>query len=140
MNYSVGYKNKVAVIGIGLRLPGNSNSPQEFWNNIKNKFDGVVEIPKDRLSENFYNIGYIANNKGGFIDLNEWLSFDPLFFGIKPSDAETMDPQQRMLLKCTYEALEDAHIKPIDIRGSNASVYIGCYSLDYKSQLVNDGP
>ncbi|KAF2069432.1 hypothetical protein CYY_009254, partial [Polysphondylium violaceum] len=140
MNYIAGNKNKVAVVGIGLRLPGNSNSPQEFWNNIKNKFDGVVDIPKERLSENFYNIGYVASNKAGLLDLNEWVYFDPLFFGIKPSDAETMDPQQRMLLKVTYEALEDAHIKPTDIRGSNTSVYIGCYSLDYKSQLVNDGP
>jgi len=131
------HNNKVAIIGIGLRLPGKSNSPNEFWSNLVNKFDGVVQTPPDRFSNNFHDLGYFGSDRGGFLDLDEWFSFDPLFFGIAPSDAAGIDPQQRMLLKVTYEALEDANIKPNDIRGTNTSVFVGSCSTDYRSQLFN---
>ncbi|KAF2075607.1 hypothetical protein CYY_003075 [Polysphondylium violaceum] len=128
--------NRVAVVGLGLRLP-KSKCGNDLWFNLMNKFDGVVEIPKDRFSENFYNLGYFESNKAGLLETDEILSFDPLMFGIKPSDVDVLDPQQRMLLKVTYEALEDAHIKPSDVRGTNTSVFVGCYSLDFKHQLNN---
>jgi len=72
--------------------------------NLVNKFDGVIDTPAERFSKNFHDIGYFTSGRAGFVDLNEWFSFDPLFFGISPSDASGIDPQQRMLLKVTYEA------------------------------------
>ncbi|KAF2073373.1 hypothetical protein CYY_005318 [Polysphondylium violaceum] len=129
-------RNRVAIVGLGLRLP-KSKSPQEFWCNLVNKFDGISQVSKERFSSNFYEIGYWSSNRAGFLELDEWLSFDPLFFGISPSDAAGIDPQQRLLLKVVYEALQDAHIDPQQVRGTNTSVYIGCCSTDYKGQLLN---
>lgn len=51
-----------------------------------------------------------------------------------------MDPQQRILLEVTYEALEDAGLPLADIRGSLTSVYCGMYttSNDYHNLQVRD--
>ncbi|KAK5579686.1 hypothetical protein RB653_009371 [Dictyostelium firmibasis] len=132
----------VAIIGLGFRLPilnENDNTklkytPNSLWNSLMNKFDGVVNS-NERWSENFSNLGEISSNYAGLIPLDEWKSFDPLFFGISPSEVPTIDPQQRVLLKCTWEALEDAMIDPIELRGSNTSVFIGSSTTDYR--LVN---
>ncbi|KAM9945319.1 hypothetical protein ACTFIT_003575 [Dictyostelium discoideum] len=137
------YQNDVAIIGLGFRLTGNSNSPKLFWNNLINKFDGVVEI--DRWSKNYYLNNEIKNHQGGLISLEEQIKmFDPLFFSIPPSDAETIDPQQRLLLKCVWEGFEDANIDPIKLRGSNTSVYIAhsesnriSYCYDFRGQSIH---
>ena len=42
----------------------------------------------------------------------------PSFFGISPREALAMDPQQRLLLETSWEALEDARIDPLSLRGS----------------------
>ncbi|KAM9958419.1 hypothetical protein ACTFIW_001284 [Dictyostelium discoideum] len=133
--------NDVAIIGIGFRLPsGNLNksndSPIILWDNLMKGFDGMVET-SERWSDNFNQLGEISNKSGGLLPLNEWKSFDPLFFGINPSEAQTIDPQQRILLKCTWEAIEDSNIDPIKIRGSKTSVYMGGTSIEYKELNKN---
>ena len=42
-----------------------------------------------------------------------------------------MDPQQRILLQLTWEALEDAGIPPSSIAGSEVGVYIGACQVEY---------
>ncbi|EGC38497.1 hypothetical protein DICPUDRAFT_148809 [Dictyostelium purpureum] len=126
----------VAVIGVGFRLPGNSNSPVALWNNLINKFDGIVDT-SERWSDNYYFNKDIKNHHAGLISLDEIKQFDPLMFSISPSDCDTIDPQQRLLLKCVWESLEDAHIDPIKLRGTNTSVYVGLSTNDYQNNLKN---
>ena len=57
--------------------------------------------------------------------------FDPAFFGIAPSEALAMDPQQRMLLELSWEALERAGIEPGGLRGSATGVFAGVYAQGY---------
>ncbi|EGC33413.1 hypothetical protein DICPUDRAFT_98568 [Dictyostelium purpureum] len=45
--------------------------------------------------------------------------------------------QQRLLLKCAWESLEDAHIDPIKLRGTYTSVYVGLSTNDYQNNLKN---
>ncbi|KAN0018800.1 hypothetical protein ACTFIU_008733 [Dictyostelium citrinum] len=125
-------ESDVAIIGIGFRLPGcEVFTPTELWNNLKNGFNGVVELNK-RWSENFYTMGKVSSAYAGLLPFDELKSFDPLFFGINPSEVPTIDPQQRLLLKCTWEAFEDAGIDPMKFRGSNTSVFIGTSTNDYQ--------
>ena len=42
-----------------------------------------------------------------------------------------MDPQQRLLLEAAWEALEDAGIDPLTLRGTQTGVFAGASSSDY---------
>ncbi|KAM9952386.1 hypothetical protein ACTFIT_003083 [Dictyostelium discoideum] len=128
--------NDVAIIGIGLRLPNSINKPLELWEGLLAGFDGIVETT-NRWSDSFSAMDEISSKYAGLIDLDEWMSFDPLFFGIIPTEVPSIDPQQRLLLKCTWEAFEDANIDPFKLRGTNTSVYVGASSLDYASINVD---
>lgn len=61
--------------------------------------------------------------------LNE---FDHNFFGIAEAEADVMDPQHKLLLQCTFRALEDAGVPMEGISGSRTGVYIG----DHVKQLI----
>ncbi|EGC29820.1 hypothetical protein DICPUDRAFT_158552 [Dictyostelium purpureum] len=127
----------VAVIGVGFRVPSGDliksiSNTNELWNGLSRGFNGIVET-SERWSDNYAATGDIICKYAGLIPLDEWKSFDPIFFGIHPSDenVSSIDPQQRMLLKCTWEALEDSGIDPIALRGSNTSTFMGSSTIDY---------
>ena len=48
-----------------------------------------------------------------------------------------MDPQQRLLLEVAWEALEDAGIDPLSLRGTPTGVFAGVSSQDYG---IDHGP
>ncbi|KAN0031301.1 hypothetical protein ACTA71_010390 [Dictyostelium dimigraforme] len=132
---------EIAIVGVGFRIPQgkesiNNGSVSNLWNHLKNGFSGIVET-SERWSDNINLLGEINNKFGGLLPLKEWSDFDPVHFAINPSEVPLMDPQTRVLLKCTWEALEDAFIDPIDIRGSNTSCFIGCSTLDYSTTNRN---
>jgi acyl transferase domain-containing protein/NADPH:quinone reductase-like Zn-dependent oxidoreductase/surfactin synthase thioesterase subunit/SAM-dependent methyltransferase/NAD(P)-dependent dehydrogenase (short-subunit alcohol dehydrogenase family)/aryl carrier-like protein len=143
-------REPLAIIGIGCRFPGDVNNPEEFWKLIIEKGDAVTDIPPDRWDVNakyapdFKQAGKINVRRGGFIkDIDK---FDASFFGISPMEASRMDPQQRMLLELSYEAMENAGLTFSDLDGSRTSVLIGISSHDYGDlqntpvEQVNIGP
>jgi acyl transferase domain-containing protein/acyl-CoA synthetase (AMP-forming)/AMP-acid ligase II/acyl carrier protein len=130
----------VAIIGMSCRFPGGSNSPQEFWELLHNAKDGVSNVPLSRWDSELYTAqpgvaGTIASSKGGFIDNID--QFDAALFNISRREAEAMDPQHRLLLELTWEALERAGIAPLSLDDTDAAVFIGIASNDY-SQLAHD--
>ncbi|KAI9680439.1 MAG: Type I Iterative PKS [Bathelium mastoideum] len=79
-----------------------------------------------------------ATPRGYFLDHLE--NFDAQFFGISPKEAEQMDPQQRLSLEVTWEALENAGIPPESLSGSDTSVFWGVNSDDYSKLILEDLP
>ncbi len=136
----------IAIIGIGCRYPGGADTPDAFWQMMRNGQDCVTEVPESRWDvDKFYDpdptVPDKANTRwGGF--LSQVDQFDPQFFGIAPREVTTMDPQQRLLLEVTWEALEDAGHIPDTLRGSQTGVFIGIGTHDYSIMLwqqpVND--
>jgi acyl transferase domain-containing protein/NADPH:quinone reductase-like Zn-dependent oxidoreductase/acyl carrier protein len=134
-------QTQIAVIGRACRLPG-AKSVDRLWALLAEGRCAVTEVPADRWSrERFYHPR--GNERGRSYTwaagvLDDILGFDPAVFGISPREAEAMDPQQRLLLELTWEALEDAGIKPSQIAGSETGVYVGAGSLDYGNLRIGD--
>src|SRR5215467_3170398 len=131
----------IAITGMSCRLPDGSNSPEEFWQLLRDGRDGVSEVPPDRWDIDAYYDpdpdapGKMYTRCGGFLKfpVNR---FDPEFFGISPREARSMDPQQRLLLEVSWEALEDGGMPPADLVGSNTGVFIGISTTDYANRVL----
>ena len=129
----------VAIVGIGLRFPGGSGSPDEFDAFLREGRSGIGPIPRDRWDVEAFtpegpdDKGKIIARAGGFLDRIDL--FDAGFFNISPKEARYMDPQQRLLLETAWQALEHAGIDPVPLRRGNGGVYIGASSIDYALEL-----
>ena len=149
--YTAGYihgkgqpeKMPIAIIGMSCRLPGDVTTPAEFWELCSRARSGWSKIPKER----FENASFHHPNPGksgcfnaiGGNFLKEDLGlFDAPFFSLTAQEATSMDPQQRILLECTFEALDSAGIPKHQIVGKEVGVFIGGSFSEYESQLFSD--
>ncbi|RXM33832.1 Fatty acid synthase [Acipenser ruthenus] len=107
----------IVIAGISGRLPESDNL-EEFWENLINGVDMVTEDDR-RWKPGLYGLPR-RNGK-----LKEISKFDASFFGVHPKQAHTMDPQLRLMMEISYEAIVDGGINPVAMRGSNTGVYIG---------------
>jgi polyketide synthase 12 len=132
----------IAMVGIGCRLPGSVNNPEQLWELLKHKGTGVKQVPGDRWDvKEYLDVDRAAPGKmttrwGGFLDQVD--QFDATFFGISPREAQQMDPQQRLALELSWEALEDAGIDPTSLRGGNVGVFVGAMWCDYARLAADD--
>ncbi len=130
-NNAIDQEKAVAITGMALRFPS-ANNQDEFWNNLVSNKDSISKIStrRKRLAED--------------ADWNDWLGeldnidyFDNEFFDITPEQAIFMDPQQRIVLEVSYEALDDAGLLPGLDEERNIGVYSGVSSNTYYQVLVN---
>ncbi|MFI9359478.1 SDR family NAD(P)-dependent oxidoreductase [Kitasatospora sp. NPDC053057] len=124
----------IAIIGMGLRFPGENNTPEEFARFLAAGGSGITPIPDDRWNTAEYfdpdgAPGKIRTSAGGFLQQID--QFDPVFFNISPKEARYLDPQQRLVLEVAWEALESANIDPAAVPEGNGGVYIGASTVDY---------
>lgn len=139
---SASVSEKVAIIGMGCRLPGGASDHRAYWQNLMEGKDCITPTPADRYdvgslgSRHKEKPGRLIGGRGGYIDGFD--EFDPAFFGISPREADQMDPQQRKLLEVAWEALEDGGQRPAELAGSNTAVFVGAFTLDYKILQFSD--
>jgi polyketide synthase PksN len=134
-NDSCAQNGEIAIVGMACRFPGAENY-EEFWKNLKQGLSHVQEIPPERWDwQDFWGDPLKETNKsnskwGGFIkDVD---AFDPGFFNLSAREAETMDPQQRIMLELSWACFEDAGICPSHFSGEKMGVYVGVFNFDYK--------
>ena len=138
-----GMEFDVAVIGFATRFPGGADSPEATWELLSEGRDATSPRPATRWSE-WAGDSYVqqvlaeAPDRGGWLDDSEVRDFDAEFFGMSPREAEMVDPQQRLALELTWEALEHAHLPASDLKGHEVGVFIGSSSSDYQVFLTSD--
>jgi myxalamid-type polyketide synthase MxaE and MxaD len=133
----------IAIVGMGCRFPGGANSPQAFWQLLREGVDAVTEVPAERWDIEAYfdanpaTPGKMYTRWGAFLENVD--QFDPSFFGISPREARSIDPQQRLLLEVAWEALEDAGQSQDKMTGSKTGVFVGLMNNEYFQQIKLSG-
>lgn len=135
-------KFNIAVVGVAFRLPGDISTCEELWHNLKDCKNLISTIDDQRFHFQNYlhprksELGKSYTFNAGMLSRID--EFDADFFGITPREAQQMDPQQRMLLETTWEALEHGGQNPEALAGSNCAVYIGIGSNEHLFNYAND--
>lgn len=130
-------KEEVVIVGQAVRLPGDINTAESFWDALIAKRDDImIPIPADRWDHpSFYrsptstspsNICDITFEKSGFVQVTH---FDNNFFGISTPEALNVSPSTRLTLETVFDALEDACIPVSKLKGTNTGVFVAA-SLD----------
>nr|WP_082981488.1 type I polyketide synthase [Mycolicibacterium mucogenicum] len=126
----------VAIIGMACRLPGGISSPDELWEALLRGDDLVTKVPLERWdAEEYYDPepgvpGRSVSKWGGFLD--DVAGFDADFFNISDREATAIDPQHRLILETSWEAVEHAGIDPATLAGSLTGVFVGMTHGDYQ--------
>ena len=129
----------IAIVGMACRFPG-ANSISEFWDLLESGGNAVSEIEPGsgnrRVDELFSNAVSPGPACRFCAYVDEIDQFDAGFFRISPVEAKLLDPQQRMMLETTWQALEDAGINPDRLKGSRTGVYTGISNDEYRMLVV----
>ena len=131
----------IAIVGLACRFPG-ADDIHAFWRLLASGTNAVVEGDPGsgigRVGRLFADPGVKrACRFGGYLDRID--EFDAAFFRISPVEAQRLDPQQRMMLETSWQALEDAGIDPDRLRGSRTGVYAGISNYDYRALVLEAG-
>lgn len=120
----------VVISGIGGRYPESDNI-DELAQNLYEHVDMITDDDR-RWTPGLFGL---PRRSGKIKDLSK---FDSHFFGVHGKQANMMDPQARLLLEATYEALVDAGLNPTKLRGSKTGVYIGASVSEVEEGLAQD--
>jgi acyl transferase domain-containing protein len=136
-------REPLAIVGMACRLPGGVDSPEAFWELLVKGGDATSDVPPDRWdAEALYDPdpkvpGRICTRRGAF--LRDVDTFDAGFFGIPPHEAERMDPQQRLMLEVSWEALERAGHAVDRRKRERVGVFVGVMNNDYGQRVLEAG-
>ena len=126
---SISRHTAVAVIGLACRVPS-CDSASEFWQALLEGRDCITRWTAEEmmafgvLASVVQRANYVRAN--GVLQQAEW--FDASFFELNANEAALIDPQHRMLLECSHDALREGGLVPRAFDGR-----IGCFLSTAKS-------
>ena len=141
----------IAIVGMGMRLPGAVRDAESFWDLLSSGRSGHGPVPASRYdSETWHSprgrINHVATRHGYFLDDDLARSVDLGFWSMGPHEAATLEPGARLLLEVVYEALETSGARANSgggggdgWRGSDTGVYVGTMGSDWTALESCDG-
>lgn len=135
----------IAIVGSSCRFPGPASNISKLWQLLQNPYDISREVPPERFNiDAFYHSdpkhhGTFNTRRAYFLEEDPRV-FDASFFQINAREAETMDPQQRILLETVYEALEAGGHSIEKLKGSQTAVFVGGMSCDFRDTIAVRDP
>jgi hybrid polyketide synthase/nonribosomal peptide synthetase ACE1 len=135
----------IAIIGSGCRFPGQSNTPSQLWDLVRDPSNLLTTNLDDRFSsKGFHHTdgqyhGH-SNARHAYLLEGEGVvkQFDARFFGINANEANVLDPQIRLLLETVYEALASAGQTIEGLQASDTAVYAGTMLSEYERLMLRD--
>ncbi|MFB9840025.1 beta-ketoacyl synthase N-terminal-like domain-containing protein, partial [Actinoallomurus acaciae] len=121
----------IAIVAMEGRFPG-APTLERFWENLAAGREAAVPF----TDEEFLAAGHdpAALEDPALVKVEATVEgidlFDADFFGYRPTEAELIDPQQRLFLECVYHALQQAGYSPREHPGS-IGVYAGASQSRY---------
>ncbi|KAF9528634.1 amino acid adenylation domain protein [Crepidotus variabilis] len=107
--------SEIAIVGLAGRFPG-ASSADELFQLFLDKRDGLTTYTDPSSKDLPFKDAIYIPKRGAIPNVQE---FDPARWGIKEDEAKDMDPQQRLFLGVTHEALKDAgHLPTSDVYNS----------------------
>ena len=132
--------DSIAIVGMACRFPGSSDL-ETYWRQLEAGHCAITDGRRDSDCRPGVSGGGAPGDgvgcRGGFVDGID--RFDARFFGIRPIEAHTMDPRQRLLLEVSWQALEDAGVDPATLKGGRTGVYAGLGSSEYRDVIARGG-
>jgi acyl transferase domain-containing protein len=105
-------ENPIAIVGMSCLMPDALSLP-EFWSNIVDRVDSIVDVPPSRWHIDEYydnnprNPDKVYSKRGAFLPE---LQFNPMDWGLPPNLLEATDTSQLLSLVVAKDCLEDARI------------------------------
>ena len=130
----------IAIVGMACKFPG-AEDLGAFWRLLVEGRNSVTESVSGPGAERFGDLFVEPDSQheacrfSAFVDGID--QFDAQFFRISPVEAELLDPQQRMMLETSWQALEDAGIDPDGLKGSRTGVYTGLSNDEYRMLVLD---
>jgi acyl transferase domain-containing protein/acyl carrier protein len=129
---------EIAIVGLACRFPG-AGDAEAFWRNLREGVESITPLKDEELEASAIDPSVKTDpdyvKAAAFIEGAD--QFDAAFFGFTPKEAEVMDPQHRVFLECTWEALEDAGYDPERHKGG-IGVYAGSRTNTYVFNLFSN--
>lgn len=117
-------EHSLAIIGIAGKFPG-ANDPDELYTNLTQGVSGIRNSPTRTWAPKDCVWVPRAGTLSGIED------FDAKFWKLSREEAADMDPQQRLFLTATLQALEDAGIDPFSDADNNVGIFVGAAANQY---------
>ncbi|KAJ3177597.1 hypothetical protein HDU87_004350 [Geranomyces variabilis] len=138
-------KDRIAIVAVSCVFPDGADTPEKFYDMLLDKKSTVKEIPPSLFDWTLYkptgddHPNTISIPYGNFIDNPDL--FDVRLFNISPREALQMDPQHRLILKASYEALEQAGYAPNSVPSfepTRIGCFMGASGDDYRENASSD--
>ncbi|THC94268.1 hypothetical protein EYZ11_006241 [Aspergillus tanneri] len=132
----------IAIVGMGVRLPGGVSSPEDFWKLMIDRRCASGPVPGSRYNiDAFYGVPgedtqSVVSRNGYFLD-DEYLGkADSSFFQTNRYEHGAQDPQQMLLLEVVWECMESAG--QVNWRGTEIGSFVGTFGEDWLDLTAKD--